>query len=549
MAKDEWKLWANGNKSQKKAAKEMGLVYRKAKSQNGFNLRYFTSPNHAITNRKENTRSTKEKLDNFCKELCNNFKSGKPVDVTKQQLNSIHEQQRLLENADIEISANEALKIFIERQEQLKKMSNLTIENALNKFYKYKKEEVTSSQLTNIKRHTHLVFEPWLNRTLYTLECAEVINRMEYLWDKNRRGKWGKTTHDKYLTNVKAFLDWGINQEPPIVDENFKIKKLKYKFKSGKNNTSSSYGTNIIKYFSPEDAYNILQESKGGVVKEKKQWSLISDDELAKLIWSESTVNVAKLFGVSDKAVHQQCKRRGIPTPPVGFWAKVQHGNIPNPKGKMPNEFRKLYLARTHKPTKSHSVRNWQPVLATQFFGASRPTEAYLLPWSAFNWQTNQVEVTKRKLGGGTRHVQIKPNLKKILMPHYEAANGKGGLLPDDVGKELYPLHSKLKKQFEKRKQVSDELKEQFEKELTKVTGKAARRQINISNKLSIDWVYDGPRHSFGTYRYFDLIRESGDPKEVLRKEMGTSVQCLDTNYIGAKVLPKQVEEYFSITA
>jgi hypothetical protein len=145
--------------------------------------------------------------------------------------------------------------------------------------------------------------------------------------------------------------------------------------------------------------------------------------------------------------------------------------------------------------------------------------------------------------------VPIKPNLKKILMPYYEAANGKGGLLPDDVGKELYPLHSKLKKQFAKRKQVCVELKAQFEKELTKVTGKAARRQINIANKLNIDWIYDGPRHSFGTYRYFDLIRESGNPKRVLKEEMGTSVGCLDTNYIGAKVLPKQVEEYFSITA
>ena len=32
-----------------------------------------------------------------------------------------------------------------------------------------------------------------------------------------------------------------------------------------------------------------------------------------------------------------------------------------------------------------------------------------------------------------------------------------------------------------------------------------------------------------------------------LRREMGASVECLDTNYIGAGVGLKQVEEYFSI--
>ena len=58
-------------------------------------------------------------------------------------------------------------------------------------------------------------------------------------------------------------------------------------------------------------------------------------------------------------------------------------------------------------------------------------------------------------------------------------------------------------------------------------------------------------RHSFGTYRHSQLRSEfkNQDPKDFLKYEMGTGVACLDKNYIAAKVKPKQVEKYFSITA
>ena len=78
-----------------------------------------------------------------------------------------------------------------------------------------------------------------------------------------------------------------------------------------------------------------------------------------------------------------------------------------------------------------------------------------------------------------------------------------------------------------------------------------------MASAANVDRIKDGPRHSFGTYRYRDLFDEikgsddarSNHAKEYLRMEMGTGIECLDKNYIAAGVEPKQVKEYFSIAA
>lgn len=45
-------------------------------------------------------------------------------------------------------------------------------------------------------------------------------------------------------------------------------------------------------------------------------------EELHDLIWKLSTVKIASLYGVSDKAVEKRCKKLNIDKPPRGYWAK-----------------------------------------------------------------------------------------------------------------------------------------------------------------------------------------------------------------------------------
>ena len=49
-----------------------------------------------------------------------------------------------------------------------------------------------------------------------------------------------------------------------------------------------------------------------------------SKEELESLIWEMPTTKVAKLYGVSDKAVEKWCKKYNLSKPPRGYWMKIK---------------------------------------------------------------------------------------------------------------------------------------------------------------------------------------------------------------------------------
>ncbi|NLG97359.1 MAG: hypothetical protein GX491_08370 [Chloroflexi bacterium] len=55
----------------------------------------------------------------------------------------------------------------------------------------------------------------------------------------------------------------------------------------------------------------------------------VSPEELYALVWSRPTTEVAKVFGVSDKAIEKRCKRLGIPKPPRGYWLQISRAQHP----------------------------------------------------------------------------------------------------------------------------------------------------------------------------------------------------------------------------
>jgi hypothetical protein len=48
----------------------------------------------------------------------------------------------------------------------------------------------------------------------------------------------------------------------------------------------------------------------------------IDKEVLEKMIWKIPTIEIAKMFNVSDKAISKRCKLLGIEKPPRGYWAK-----------------------------------------------------------------------------------------------------------------------------------------------------------------------------------------------------------------------------------
>lgn len=52
----------------------------------------------------------------------------------------------------------------------------------------------------------------------------------------------------------------------------------------------------------------------------------ITREDLYKLVWEKSMVQVAADYGVSDVALAKLCKRLNVPRPYLGYWAKLQNG-------------------------------------------------------------------------------------------------------------------------------------------------------------------------------------------------------------------------------
>ena len=52
----------------------------------------------------------------------------------------------------------------------------------------------------------------------------------------------------------------------------------------------------------------------------------ISREELYELVWKAAMRHLAKGIGLTDVGLAKLCRRHDIPTPTVGYWAKLAHG-------------------------------------------------------------------------------------------------------------------------------------------------------------------------------------------------------------------------------
>jgi hypothetical protein len=48
--------------------------------------------------------------------------------------------------------------------------------------------------------------------------------------------------------------------------------------------------------------------------------------ELCQNVWEKPLSKLAPRYGISDVALKKICKKLNVPTPPIGYWAKIQHG-------------------------------------------------------------------------------------------------------------------------------------------------------------------------------------------------------------------------------
>jgi hypothetical protein len=57
-----------------------------------------------------------------------------------------------------------------------------------------------------------------------------------------------------------------------------------------------------------------------GLFQEKADWP--DDAELKRLLWERPATQLARELGVTSVAIKRRCNKRGIETPPRGYWSK-----------------------------------------------------------------------------------------------------------------------------------------------------------------------------------------------------------------------------------
>lgn len=56
----------------------------------------------------------------------------------------------------------------------------------------------------------------------------------------------------------------------------------------------------------------------------------LTREKLHYLVWKYPTTRVAKMFGVSDKAISRRCTILGVEKPPRGYWTKQYRNTVPD---------------------------------------------------------------------------------------------------------------------------------------------------------------------------------------------------------------------------
>jgi hypothetical protein len=80
----------------------------------------------------------------------------------------------------------------------------------------------------------------------------------------------------------------------------------------------------------------ILSETR---LREAGETRILSREELYELVWSEPLLSLSRRFGLSDNGLRKRCRALSVPTPPTGYWQKIQGGHrvkrtpLPHPQG------------------------------------------------------------------------------------------------------------------------------------------------------------------------------------------------------------------------
>jgi PD-(D/E)XK endonuclease len=121
------------------------------------------------------------------------------------------------------------------------------------------------------------------------------------------------------LTNPERISN-SVNQG--IAEKSIGVNKLTEESKKFSNLTEETLPKELSKKRRNDTGTGVTLLNKDRLCLKSRKVDRPSKEELKKMIWETSVLEVSHKYGVSDVAVAKWCKKYGIPRPPRGYWAK-----------------------------------------------------------------------------------------------------------------------------------------------------------------------------------------------------------------------------------
>lgn len=161
-------------------------------------------------------------------------------------------------------------------------------------------------------------------------------------------------------------------------------------------------------------------------------------EKLYKEVWSMPVVKVAEKYGVSDVAIHKVCKTLNVPTPPLGYWAKVKAGA----------EVKKTPLPKTNGPTQTMGAKTYEgvrektqkPDIKPLHFLSEEYREKVIQASREIQMPAEKAQLHKKiianrnqRFSGGSVSSESLPRVYRILDALFRAVESLGGSVEEDL--------------------------------------------------------------------------------------------------------------------
>ena len=224
-----------------------------------------------------------------------------------------------------QVQTEEKEEANLSRKEDGEAMPSLTVELTRKELY----EEIWTLSVAGVARKYGIPYAKCLTQ----IKGAQIPIPPSGYWTKINFGKQVEKIPLPGNGDAIVTLQKGDFKKPDIAKSEQMAQTASLQKRTESMSSNASASTDRIAQSASEAATN--QAPPETVQRCGQTYNVYDRETLYREVWENPVSEVAKRYKVSDVAIHKVCKSLNIPTPPLGYWAKLRAGK-PGKKTPLP---------------------------------------------------------------------------------------------------------------------------------------------------------------------------------------------------------------------